>query len=217
MICLLINRERDIETYSPNTIKLLPWQSNFSLLPGDVGGLLRSFHSSVHLLSDLTGPKGDQVLPLPTNQDVLLVLSFFFRAIWKRGTAVAMALVAEPFPFILEPIRSPTHTKPCPLVVLPLPAVGLSCRGVHIIICDCQLCIRIAKTGKGKKLHWFGCIQSTVPHISDYNEFREQQTLLWQRSYCSFNVRGTCCPILHSINCTILSSQTPPFSLQLGY
>lgn len=165
-ICYLMSQERNrrqktIETHSQTTIKLLPWLGNFSLLPGDVGGLLRSLHSSVHLLSDLTGSKRDQVLPLSTNQDVLFVLPFLFRAIRKCGTAVAMALVAEPFPFVLETIRSPTHTKPCPLVILPLPTVGFCCRGIHVIIRDRQLCVCITKTGKSKT---FVSIQLKKPY-----------------------------------------------------
>lgn len=122
-------------------------------MPGDICCLLRSLHGSVHLLPDLTGSEGDQVLPLAAHQDVLLVLPFLFCAIRKRGAAIAVPLVAEPLPFVLQPIGPPTHAESGPLVVLPLPAVGLCCCGVHIVFSDCQLCVCISKAGKGERLH----------------------------------------------------------------
>lgn len=84
-----------------NNTKSLPGQSDLRLLPGDVGSLLRSLHGSVHLLPDLTGPEGDQVLPFAADQDVLFVLPFLFCAIGKRGAAIAMTLVAKPLPLVL--------------------------------------------------------------------------------------------------------------------
>ena len=119
-----------------NNTKSLPGQSDLRLLPGDVGSLLRSLHGSVHLLSDLTGPEGDQVLPFAADQDVLFVLPFLFCAIGKRGAAIAVTLVAKPLPLVLQPVGPPAHAIPCSLVVLPLPAVGLRCRGVYIVVGD---------------------------------------------------------------------------------
>lgn len=126
----------------------LPGQSNLSLLSGNVCGLLRSLHRSVHLLSYLTGPKRNQVLPFAAHQNVLLVLSFLLCTIRKGGWPIAVTFVAKPLPLVLQPIGPPTHTEPCPLVVLPLPAVSLCCRGVHVIVSSGQIGICIPKTGK---------------------------------------------------------------------
>lgn len=131
----------------------VPGQSDLCLLSGDVGCFLCSLHGSVHLLSDLTGPEWDQVLPFAAHQDVLFVLPFLFGAIGKRGATVAVALVAEPLPLVLEAVGASTDTESGPLVVLPLPTVGLSCCGVHVVVCDGQLCVCVSKTGKGKRLY----------------------------------------------------------------
>lgn len=129
---------------------VIPGWSNLGLLASNVRCLLRSFHSSVHLLSDLAGPERNQVLPFAADQNVLFVLSFLFGAIGKGGAAIAMTLVAEPLSFIVQPVGPPTHSKACPLIVFPLPAVELCCRGIHNIISNSQICICISKTGQGK-------------------------------------------------------------------
>lgn len=140
--------QTDIQT--PQTIRSLPGKSDLSLLPGNVGCLLCCLHGSIYLLSDLTGTEGNQVLPFAAHQDVLFVLSFFLCAIRKCGTAIAMTFVAKPLPFVLQSIRPSTHTKSCPLVILPLPTVRLCCCSIHIIISYSQLCICISKTEKIK-------------------------------------------------------------------
>lgn len=171
----------------PKTKEPLPGQSDLSLLPGNVSCLLCSFHSSVHLLSDLTCPEGDQVLPFAAHQDVLFVLSFFLCAIRKGGAAIAVTFVAKPFPFILQPVRPPTYTKPCPLVILPLSTVGFCCRGIHIIVSDSQLRICISKTGKMKR------------HSGFANAFSQQSYIFYltlRRPNLAFGGRNASCTIM---------------------
>uniref|UniRef100_A0A8D3BS46 Microtubule-associated protein 1 light chain 3 beta n=1 Tax=Scophthalmus maximus TaxID=52904 RepID=A0A8D3BS46_SCOMX len=89
-------------------------------------------------------------LQLNSNQDVLLVLPFLFGAVGERGAAVAVALVAEPLALVLQPVRPAAHAEPRPLVVLPLAAVGLRRRGVHVVVGDGQLCVGVSETGEGE-------------------------------------------------------------------
>lgn len=129
---------------------VVPGQCNLSLLPGDVSCLLGSLHGAVHLLPDLTGPQRDQVLPLSTHQDVLFVLPFLFGAVRECGTAVTVAFVAKPLPLVLQSVGSSAETVASPFVILPLPAVHLGRRGIHVIVGNNQLGIRVSKAEKVK-------------------------------------------------------------------
>lgn len=108
-----------------------PWHGDLRLLLGDVCGLLSSFHSPVHLLSDLTRPQWDQVLAFAAHQHVLLVLSFLLGAVGEGGASVPVPLVSRPLTFVMQAVRAPAHAPAGPLVAPPLASVHFCDSGVH--------------------------------------------------------------------------------------
>jgi len=127
----------------------LPGRRDLRFLLGDGGRPLRRLNGPIHLLTDLAGPQRDEVLPLATDQDVLLVLALLLRAVRESHAAIAVALVVGPFSLVLQPVRALAHPKARPLVVLPLADVDLGGGGIDVVFDDRELGFTLAQADGG--------------------------------------------------------------------